>query len=110
MILLNPVVQILVGPMAHGFAEFCPDCPWVTVVPIRRHPGWVMPVTVLADWVGRPNGVKLHGSVLHAMSWGQTGSEQHRVLPIPLTSAACIARKVILCVRSPFAACNTASQ
>jgi hypothetical protein len=33
MILLDPVVQILVGPMVHSFAEFSPDRPWVTVVP-----------------------------------------------------------------------------
>jgi hypothetical protein len=26
MILLNPVFQILVGPMVHGFAEFSPEC------------------------------------------------------------------------------------
>src|SRR5208282_5420719 len=40
MILLNPIVEISIGPVAHSFAEFGPDCPWVTVVPVRRHPGW----------------------------------------------------------------------
>jgi hypothetical protein len=34
MILLNPVVEIAIGAMAHTFAEFCPDRPWVAVVPI----------------------------------------------------------------------------
>jgi hypothetical protein len=45
MILLNPVVEITIGPMAHSFAEFGPDRP--AVVPVRRDP--VMPVTDLAE-------------------------------------------------------------
>ena len=46
MILLELVVEITIGPMAHALAEFGPDPlprvfgrPRVTVVPIRRHPG-----------------------------------------------------------------------
>src|SRR5580700_5866824 len=39
MILLDPIVQILVGPMAHIISEFGPNCSWITVMPIRRHPG-----------------------------------------------------------------------
>ena len=38
MILLDPVVEIAVGPMAHTFAEFGPDRPWIAVMPIRRNP------------------------------------------------------------------------
>jgi len=46
MILFDPVVEILIGSMAHTLAEFGPDPlprvlgrPGVTVVPVRRHPG-----------------------------------------------------------------------
>lgn len=39
MILFDPVVEILIGSMAHTLAEFGPDRPRVTVVPVRRHSG-----------------------------------------------------------------------
>ena len=40
MILLNPVVQVLTGPMANTLAEFGADRARVTVVSVRRDPGW----------------------------------------------------------------------
>jgi hypothetical protein len=39
MILLNPVVQMLVGPMVRSFDEFDPNRARVIVVPTRRHLG-----------------------------------------------------------------------
>ena len=39
MILLDPVVEITVGPMAHTFSELGLDRFWIAVVPIRRDPG-----------------------------------------------------------------------
>jgi hypothetical protein len=57
-----------------------------------------------------PSVVKLHGSVLHAMSPCPIGSGRRCCLPLHLTSAACIARKVIPALDPLFAACNTVSQ
>jgi hypothetical protein len=39
MILLNPVVEVTISPMPHGFAELCPNRPWIAVMPVGRHPG-----------------------------------------------------------------------
>ena len=39
MILFDPVVEILISSMAHTLAEFGPDRPRVTVVPVGRHSG-----------------------------------------------------------------------
>ena len=36
MILLNPIVQILVGPVFHSAVRFGVDRAWITVVTIRR--------------------------------------------------------------------------
>src|SRR3984957_2261023 len=36
MVLLNSVIQILVGPVFHGFVQFSPDRARITVVTVRR--------------------------------------------------------------------------
>ena len=46
-------------------------------------------------WVRRPFHVKLHGSVLHAMSWCLIGRSQTVSAPPQFAFTACIARKVI---------------
>jgi len=38
MILLEAVVQVLVRPMPHTLAEFCPDRPGICVVAVGRDP------------------------------------------------------------------------
>jgi len=38
MILLDPVIEIVVGPVLHAVTQHRSDCPWVTVMPVRGHP------------------------------------------------------------------------
>ena len=40
MVLLNTIVQVLVGSMFHAIVQFSPDRAWITVVPIRGDTRW----------------------------------------------------------------------
>jgi hypothetical protein len=77
-----------------------------TIARMSTQPGLCAPrvgvITAgLAQWVGRPNRVKLHGSVLHAMLCGGVWGALHSVLPGRSASDACIARDVILRLGPP---------
>jgi putative transposase len=64
-ILLNPIIEIAIGPMPHSFAEFGADRSWVTVVPVRCNPGRRDAGDLLAPTrVGSKRGPRTHDGTI----------------------------------------------
>src|SRR5208337_847143 len=68
----------------------------------NRHRGLIEWQAPHSSRGGRPFYVKVHGRVLHAMSWDWIAAVPHGVASGPLASVACIARDVIPRVRPPI--------
>ena len=49
MVLLDPIIQILVGAVLHAVVQFSPDRARITIVTVRRDTRGVTPVTALAE-------------------------------------------------------------